>query len=106
MKIEVVNRDYIFHVSREQLINLINKGSKLENTLLKQEFTLERDMNLRSAEGIETYCLPDGSNFGNADNIIIKVSPEVLERVRRGELVNAKYDEHNCLSICKYDSKW
>ena len=101
MRIGMKNGDYTFHITEWQLDDLISKGSKLVKTLLEQEFTLQPSTNIRSTEGIDLSYSPDGSNFSNATQVIIKTSLRVLDRVRHGELVNTKYNGRNHIFIRK-----
>ncbi|MBS3083593.1 hypothetical protein J4423_02205 [Candidatus Pacearchaeota archaeon] len=101
MRIGLKDGDYTFYITEGQLDDLINKGSKLEETLLEQRFTLEPSANLRSTDGIDLSY--NGSNLGNVEQIEIKVSLGVLERVRRGETAGTKYNRDNYLFICRDD---
>ena len=101
MRIGMENGDYTFHLTERQLIDLINNRSKLVETLLEHEFILEPSTNLRSIENIDLSYLPDGSNFSNATQVVIKTSLGVLDRVRRGELINTKYNGRNYIFICR-----
>jgi|SRR3989344_4404864 len=101
MKIGLENGDYTFYITREQLTNLINKRSKLVDTLLEQEFILEYSTNLRSQDEIDLSYSPENSSISNAAQIVIKTSLGVLDRVRRGELINTKCNGRNYIFICR-----
>ena len=99
MRIGLENGDYTIHITETQIVELMCRGSRLVDTLLEQEFILERSENIRSLEGVDLNY--NGSNFGNAIKIEIRFSLAVLDKVRRGELVDTKYDERNSIFICK-----
>src|SRR3989344_2499672 len=99
MRIGLINWDYTFYVSRDQLIDLIYKGSKLETTLLDQKFTIEKVINVENADGIDIHYLPEGSGLSNAMHVSIKASLVVLDKAIRGESVNTKYNGKNYLFI-------
>ena len=101
MRIELKGRDYTFHITERQLIDLINNRSKLVDTLFEQEFILEYSANLRSQDEIDLSYSPENSSISNAAQIVIKTGLGVLERVRHGELVNTKYNGRNYIFICR-----